>query len=1640
MTNPVMAENTTAVGKSTESIGDIEDIEDITDDIKETEAEEDITDDIKEIEAEEDTEGTTKGTKETGSTATEEDTEGTKETESTTTEKSAAEQEEAAKETSGENTKIVLEEVDEEEMSGAELAAAASEVEEPEPEYDEDEVVRVFIVLEKDAVLDAGFDTEDLASNEDAMELSEELTAEQEEKAEEISRKALGGETLDVRYHFTILSNALSANVKYGDIEKIKEVKGVEEVYITPRYEIQDKGEAEPQMATAGPMVGSTSTWANGYTGAGQRIAVIDTGIDADHPSFDGAAFDYSLGLTAEKAGKTVASYQLLGKEEIAAVLPNLKAASRKSGLTAEDLFLSDKIAFAFNYVDNNLDVTHDNDSEGDHGTHVSGISCSNLYVPSADGSYTKQSAGVVGIAPDAQLITMKVFGSNGGAYTDDYMAAIEDALLLKCDAINLSLGSASAGESADSEAYINEIFKKLQGCSTVVSISAGNSGAWADDSIYGGNMPGDVNMDTVGSPGSYTNALTVASAVNSGYTGYGANFDGAHDVIYTDAQGAPSIATLDTAGNGTEYDYILLDAYGTAEDLANVDVTGKILLVSRGEISFAEKHSNASAAGAAGVMIYNNTAGTISMSLSGTTGTIPCASFTKADAEVIKSNAVQQNGVYIGKVKIFNEVKTYTDLPDGYSMSDFSSWGVPGSLELKPEITAPGGNIYSTLDGGTYGQMSGTSMAAPSVSGMSALLAQYIKENNLAEKTGLSIRTLSQSLMMSTATPLTEADGEEYSVRNQGAGLANVGKATTSPAYILVGEKDGNDGKVKVELGDDPQKNGEYHFSFNVYNMDDKPHVYTTDSAILTEDISAGLITGTSYKLNPSVSITSSETYSFYDLNMDGTVDGNDAKAMLAHVNGSTVLTVVEEKWDKFDFNSDGKVDTADVHSFLSAIKSGSSVITGAEQVIAVKDCTKVDVTVTLSEADRNYLAQFENGMYVDGFIYLRGGVDLSVPMLAFYGSWADSSMFEPFDLLEFVNNGENWEYPYTTASLQDFDVTNYLVYQYAGSNKKLYYLSNMYSENGDAAYLPERNAISSESGDMISAISYSLIRNAARVNVGITNADTGEVYFESELGSKQAEYYSASAAAWQSTGYTAALNWKGTDKSGSPLSDGTKVNIFVTAIPAYYDGVDAAAIPGEGLTFSVPMTIDNTKPVAVAEPKDTTVSDGKFSITVKDNRYVAAVCVYENDKQTLHKTYDVNQTTEGVETEIEVEDMADVFYIRVVDYAGNYTTYRVNHSGEADTEIVSDISLDKTEVTLIKGSQGKLTATCKPVTLLDDSVTWTSDNTNVVTVDKNGVLTAVAVGTAVVTAITTAKGSSGNSLTATCNVTVESLETDINGIVWDENGNVFWSEFNTATLPNYTKLSEKQSSRYMSAAYLGGGKVLAATDNGSSSQTSDLYLVDTANGYSATLLNSGAYWCTDMTYSTGNNVVYSIYGPYLGIISPATGEMAGPYNIGMTDYMSGIAYVGTSEGYDYLYAVTETGALWQIAINPDEMSMGKAKLAETGVETGWYYNSLCYDASNDYLFWTRFNDGNNVTLYALKDTSTETETSAESFELGDFADGVWPIAGLYQPNTAASSAAASRMEGLLQGAKLEKAEKVTELGAIRTAAEIGK
>ena len=364
------------------------------------------------------------------------------------------------------------------------------------------------------------------------------------------------------------------------------------------------------------------------------------------------------------------------------------------------------------------------------------------------------------------------------------------------------------------------------------------NSGGWSDYDLNLGYLYADeVSMHTAGAPGTYTNALTVASADNVGNTGH---FFAVGDkkIFYTESTNYGNAPITSLSGT---YEYVVLTGYGSLEDYAALGdaLEGRIAVCSRGQLTFTEKATNAVNAGAVGTIIFNNESGTINLALDGYRVKAPCVSISQAEGEHMKSSAkpvTDQAGnvlYYLGELTITDEID-YALRGDEYqTMSYFSSWGVPGSLELKPEITAPGGNIYS-LDGVTYGgksyaNNSGTSMASPQVAGISAVLAQYIRGSGLEEKTGLDARQLIQSLIMSTATPIRDGEnsGYYYPVLQQGAGLANVYSAIAADSVILMDEDatdSASDGKVKAELGDDPDRQGRYSFSFTLQNITDQP------------------------------------------------------------------------------------------------------------------------------------------------------------------------------------------------------------------------------------------------------------------------------------------------------------------------------------------------------------------------------------------------------------------------------------------------------------------------------------------------------------------------------------------------------------------------------------------------------------------------------------------------------------------------------------------------------------------------------------------------------------------------------------------------------------------------------------------------
>ncbi len=194
--------------------------------------------------------------------------------------------------------------------------------EEETPLYQDTDTVRVSIVLKGKATLEKGFSTQHIAANSQAMAYRDGLQAQQETLAKKISKDALGGKTLDVVWNLTLAANIISANVAYGDIDAIKAVSGVEDVVLETRYEPQvaSVDALDPNMATSGSMIGSGVAYEAGYNGAGTRIAVIDTGTDTDHQSFNEDAFLQAI----KEDGKTDS---LMIKADITNVLSELNIA-----------------------------------------------------------------------------------------------------------------------------------------------------------------------------------------------------------------------------------------------------------------------------------------------------------------------------------------------------------------------------------------------------------------------------------------------------------------------------------------------------------------------------------------------------------------------------------------------------------------------------------------------------------------------------------------------------------------------------------------------------------------------------------------------------------------------------------------------------------------------------------------------------------------------------------------------------------------------------------------------------------------------------------------------------------------------------------------------------------------------------------------------------------------------------------------------------------------------------------------------------------------------------------------------------------------------------------------------------------------
>ncbi len=445
---------------------------------------------------------------------------------------------------------------------------------------------------------------------------------------------------------------------------------------------IQPENEIRTYIENSVPYIGTEIPRMDGIDGTGIKIAVIDTGVDFNHPDLFGWGPD----------GKVVGGY---------------------------------------NFIDENQLPM---DTNG-HGTKVAGIIA-------ADGN-------TLGVAHKAKILAYKVSEDGEGVSSELIGKAIEKAIEDKADIINISLGvnkTNSKIDSAVNHAWDNGIF---------VVTAAGNDGP---------------ELKTIGSPGRNFESITVGATYNNMTSSLIATLE-IDENQYTVI---PMVGSSKTQEQIIEK--IVFGGFGKNSDLENLDVKDAILIVERGSdiegelLFFSIKEMNAAKAGAKALIVYNNQPGIFlgelihEFSEPGYTPQIPVVSIDREEGlEIIKTIERKSLGI----MNLFYN-------PD--FIAHFSSRGPVSPFYIKPDIVAPGAYINTTQINSSYNFTSGTSFAAPHVSGAAALLLQKNPELQNYEI---------KSLLVTTVQPVSNAYGQEFSLHESGSGRLDIANAYNANLII---------------------------------------------------------------------------------------------------------------------------------------------------------------------------------------------------------------------------------------------------------------------------------------------------------------------------------------------------------------------------------------------------------------------------------------------------------------------------------------------------------------------------------------------------------------------------------------------------------------------------------------------------------------------------------------------------------------------------------------------------------------------------------------------------------------------------------------------------------------------------------------
>ena len=726
--------------------------------------------------------------------------------------------------------------------------------------------------------------------------------------------------------------------------------------------------------------------------------------------------------------------------------------------------------------------------------------------------------------------------------------------------------------------------------------------------------------------------------------------------------------------------------------------------------------------------------------------------------------------------------------------------------------------------------------MAAPQIAGLAALVKQYIETSGVTVD-GLNERALMHSLLMSTAQPIVDAvSGGYYPVFQQGAGMANVERAVSTPVTITVDGQ--SDGKVKAELGDDLKKTGSYEITFTLHNMtnQDQGYFLTGDvfsQNIITEGGERYLDTATR-PMGATVTFTdgsgrelTTADMSEYDFNGDNSTDRKDAKALLDSVLRGDPLP-------GGDLSGDGEVTTYDVHLLLKYCA-------GQVLVPAGKDVT-VTAKIVLNDAKWE---EYPAGAYVEAYINAdaiangEGALapSLHIPVLGFYGNWSDSSMY---DMGTYGNKDER-AYLNTQSATQNTSKTkgeeNYLLL--------------------GRAHEPIKDGGEVDANSILTGYAFSLIRNAGGGIVQIKDADSGE------LGSFSAAYWYNDR--WFNQANSAAFSWRVKYKDGSPIPADKKLTVSLIMAPEYYadketgaydwakltDGNENNGELGRGAYLTTTLTtkelIEDLEAPKIVEAtyeevmKETVYGSkllDHYEITVKasDDVALAGIRLYYEPDNTVYwygidcfdSSTDYNAGKANFTPEKEFTAVFDsswisygssrypnakfvglskralttknIYMIEVTDMAGNVTRDKIYVGTEPVTQAtevkIYDAdgnalpaygSYDAKTIRLLNGKTYQLSAEASPSGLKDTGVTWSSDKPEIADVDKvTGLVTAKTAGKATITATANAKGAGGLDVKAQVDVEVYSVPVTATGIAvsaWEQTAKQFTWDFGTGT-----------------------------------------------------------------------------------------------------------------------------------------------------------------------------------------------------------------------------------------------------------------